>query len=126
MIAPIWSEYPKTLKEDHTQFFLQLSQEKNSQPGKDLRTQLELLDSTLLLFLRNLRQISVSIDDGTKTTGGKFTKDFCRIDYEQYASEMLRIQGARKRFRRLVEDTKYLVVEKSATGMPTEPRRLKA
>lgn len=123
MIAPIWSDYPGKNKENHTQFFLQLSQDKNGQSEKDLRKQLKLLDSTLLLFLRNLKQISVLIDDGTGTVGGKSTKDLCRIDYEQYAGEMLLIQGDRKRYRKLVEDTEYLVVRHIATGMPTEPCR---
>ena len=123
MIAPIWCEYPSNIVEGHTQFLLHICRDKNNQSEKELRKQLKQLDSTLLLFLRNLRQISVAIDDGTQTVGSKFTKNFCRIDYEQYAGEMLRIVGDRKRIRKLDEDTEYLVVRHTATGMPTEPRR---
>lgn len=123
MIAPIWCDYPGALQGGFTQFFLTLSREKTDQSEYDLRGQLRQLDSTLLLFLRNLREISVDIDNGTETKQGKFTKHICRQDYEQYGGEMIKIHGDRQWLRKLPEDAEYLIVRHTATDMPDDPKR---
>lgn len=123
MIAPIWSNFPLPSVDGQTQFYLYLAESKNDELEKQLRKQLRVLDGTLLLFLRNLKLISVAIDDGTHTVEGKFTKFICREDTTDHGGEMVRIFGDRKRLRRLEEDTEYLVVRHMAQDMPEEPKR---
>ena len=124
MVAPIWCPFPTEAAVDTTSFLLHLTcDDKKEKSEKQLRTQLRRLDSTLILFLRKLKQIRIALHDGTGTVGGRFEKHICRDDAVLHGGEMIRVWGDHKRLRRLEEDTDYLVVRHIAKEMPSDIRR---
>lgn len=65
MIAPIWDEFPAVIKPGYTSLFLQLSEDYNR---RGLLDELRSLDSRLLIFLRHLRNITISISEPFRKT----------------------------------------------------------
>ncbi|KAL0929873.1 heterokaryon incompatibility [Colletotrichum truncatum] len=59
-VTPIWCEFPAPVRHGHTSFLLELSEECDKTM---ITKELKALDRTMLLFLRQLKQINVVIDD---------------------------------------------------------------
>ena len=109
---------------DATSFLLYLTcDDKKDKSEQQLRTQLRRFDSTLILFLRKLKEIRIALHDGSGTVGGRFEKVICREDTVLYGGEMIRVWGDHKRLRRLQEDNDYLVMRHTAKDMPSDNRR---
>jgi hypothetical protein len=59
MIAPIWCEFPEAAKPGHTTILMHLAHDCNK---SDLQREIRLLDSRMLIFLRQLRRINIRIE----------------------------------------------------------------
>ena len=60
MIAPVWAEFPATVKPNLTSFFLKLAEECDQD---DLIKDLKSFDPHLLLFLRRIRKVEIQISE---------------------------------------------------------------
>ena len=107
MIAPVWSELPAPIKAGWTSIYLQLS---GSYNRKGLLDELRSLDSRLLIFLRRLRNITVSISEPFRKT---WKRTFSRTE----------IRG---NIIQLIENNKafdYIITRHQVTNMPLESKR---
>jgi Histidine kinase-, DNA gyrase B-, and HSP90-like ATPase len=121
MIAPIWETFPGEMKADNSQFYLQLSKEKESQAEKDLLKQLRLFDSTLLLFLRKLKKIEIFIND--RDWKKRFTNYITRSDTHAHGGELITIKKKWVKTKKADETLQYFVVRHITSDMPIEPKR---
>lgn len=124
MIAPVWEDlqnFPGETQSGITQFYLQLSREKDAQGEEDLSKQLRFFDSTLLLFLRKLKKIDIVVNDHDWTK--RFISHITRWDTQAYGGEMITIKKNWTKTKKADETLRYLVVRHSTTDMPIEPKR---
>jgi hypothetical protein len=110
MIAPILDKFPATARPGWTSFYMQLSQEYNTQ---ELITELRALDPRLLMFLRRLRNIHITIAEGdskvweTNLSRGKSTFEGEEIVQLRHDDVSL----------------SYMVMQYKVGRLPLEPRR---
>jgi hypothetical protein len=129
MIAPIWEDwkdfpgeqYPGHAESDSTQFYLQLSKEKDSHAEKDLLKQLRFFDSTLLLFLRKLKKIEILVNDDDWKK--RFTNHITRSETHAYGGELITIKKKWAKTKKADETLRYFVVRHNTSDMPMEPKR---
>ncbi|KIW74370.1 hypothetical protein Z517_12310 [Fonsecaea pedrosoi CBS 271.37] len=109
MIAPIWESFPEPATPSITSMILQLSPEYDeSQLVSDLKE----FDPRMLMFLRRLKRVTITIQDGNpgwQTTFGKSVG----TSHGETAIELTR-DG---------EVTKYLISSHIAQNLPVEPKR---
>jgi hypothetical protein len=121
MIAPIWESFPGVVKPAFSQFCLQLSKEKDSQADRNLHTQLRYFDSTLLLFLRKLKEIEIFIDDHDWKK--RLTYHIARFDTTAHGGELITIKRKWTKTKKADETLHYFVVRHNTTDMPFERSR---
>ena len=121
MIAPIWEAFPGHTQADHSQFYLQLSKEKDSQAEKDLIKQLRSFDSTLLLFLRKLKKIEIFIND--RDWKKRFNNHVTRTNTHAHGGELITINKNWTKTKKADETLQYFVARHVTSDMPIEPKR---
>jgi hypothetical protein len=110
MIAPIWEEFPEKKSPDHTSFYLQLLGEPTeSEVVADIQT----LDPRILIFLRQLREINLSI---TCADGKTRTQNLRRVDWKDNG-----IQITTLHYDAVSWD--FIVKSHLVSNMPGEPKR---
>ncbi|RYP53097.1 hypothetical protein DL768_001874 [Monosporascus sp. mg162] len=101
LIAPIWSEFPEPTLPGYTSFYLQLSEDCDE---NQITHEIRHLDPTMLIFLRQLRQINLKIVLGE---GHTWTRRLWREDIWASGSLITRLHGGPTPSCYVV--TKYLV-----------------
>lgn len=113
MIAPVWCDFPATTKPGHTTIFMHLAHDCNK---GDLKREVSILDSRMLIFLRQLRRINIEIAD---ETAGSVTlsRSLSRLpDLPVHSASVVTLQQDSKVF-------KYIVSNHTAKRLPLEPKR---
>lgn len=109
MIAPIWESFPETTTPSMTSMLLQLSPDYDE---RRLLSDLKTFDSRMLMFLRRLKEVRITIHEGTSTWKTTLSKSVGSSHNETAVQ--------------LIQDAKtmnYLVSSYTATGLPVEPKR---
>ena len=107
MIAPIWADFPTPIKPGWTSFHLQLSRSYNR---RALLDELRSLDSRLLVFLRRLRNITVSICEPLRKT---WKSSFSRTEI---GKDLIRLEENNK-------SDDYVITRHQVPNMPHESKR---
>jgi hypothetical protein len=111
MIAPIWCDFPANTKPGHTTIFMHLAHDCNK---GDLKREILLLDSRVLIFLRQLRKINIRIETAGNVT---LTRSLSRDpDASIHSASVVTLQQDS-------EISKYLVLNHTAGQLPSEPKR---
>lgn len=113
MMLPIPSNFPPGDRvKDHTQIMLHLKRKEDyKQIGDDLRR----LESQTLLFLRNLEQLDVTIEDEC-TMYKLFTEDWS----PKFGGEVATVSEDK---RQRIETMKYMIERHTVEDLPLDPRR---
>lgn len=107
MIAPIWDDFPVSVKPGWTSLYLKLTDNYN-QSG--LLNELRSLDSRLLIFLRRLRSVTVSISEPLRMT---WKSSFSRAEI---GKDLVRLTENKK-------TCDYIIKRHQVSKMPEEPKR---
>lgn len=110
MIAPIWEEFPEKKPPDQTSFYLQLLGEPTE---SEVVAEIQTLDPRMLIFLRQLREINLSI---TCADGKTRSQNLRRIDKEENG-----IQITTLHYNAVSWD--FIVKSHLVSNMPDEPKR---
>jgi hypothetical protein len=111
MIAPIWCDFPANTESGHTTIFMHLAHD--CKKG-DLRREILLLDSRMLIFLRQLRRINIRIETAGSAT---VSRSLSRLpDVPVRSASVITLQQDSEVF-------KYLVSNHTAKTLPLEPKR---
>jgi hypothetical protein len=113
MIAPIWTDFPILRRCGYTTFYLQLSPDCNKD---NLLKELLALDSRMLIFLRQLRQINIRVE---RTGRAPLCRTLSRLPDSVGASSgpvivTLRQDG---------QVFKYVIFSHKVQNLPQEPKR---
>jgi hypothetical protein len=111
MIAPIWSDFPANTKSGHTSIYMHLAQDCNK---KDLKREILLLDSRMLIFLRQLRRINIRVETASNVTQSRSLSR--HPDVAIRSASVVTLQQDSK-------VSKYIVKNHTAKGLPLEPKR---
>lgn len=110
MIAPVWAEFPATVKPNLTSFFLKLA-EKCDQD--DLIEDLKSFDPHLLLFLRRIRKVELQV---LEAKDRKWSQSLCKTTKSDQKYTITTLSSA---------DTQqqFVTFEHGVVDLPPEPRR---
>ena len=111
MIAPIWCDFPANTKSGHTTIFMHLAHDCNK---GDLQREILLLDSRMLIFLRQLRRINIRIETASSVTLSRSLSRFPDVPIRLASVATLQQDS---------EVFKYLVLNHTAKRLPLEPKR---
>jgi hypothetical protein len=107
-IAPIWEKFPEERIPEFTSFYLQLSKGYDEQRFiQEIRS----IDPAVFLFLRRLRAINLTIEQGEKI----WKTNLSRLDSDTNGEMMTLMQGSTR--------LRYIVRRHSVDGLPPEPKR---
>ncbi|GAB1312416.1 hypothetical protein MFIFM68171_02626 [Madurella fahalii] len=110
-IAPTWAEFPGPVLPGHTSFFLQLSDDCNEE---DIVQDMERLGATLLMFLRQLGQITLT----TMGHDGKArTRKIRRKKLQRNGSLEIMLHDGES-------VSRYFVVKRRVTKLPDDEKRM--
>jgi hypothetical protein len=113
MIAPIWCDFPAAAKPGHTTILMHLGQDCNK---SDLQREIHLLDSRMLIFLRQLRRINIRIEIAGSTTLSRSLSRLPDVPIRSDSASVITLQQDSKVF-------KYIVSKHMAKQLPFEPKR---
>ncbi|KAI8716452.1 HET domain-containing protein [Fusarium sp. LHS14.1] len=110
LIAPIWSEFPESIRPGYTSFYLKLSENADEE---QMSHDIQRLDPTMLLFLRRLREINLK---ATLMDGSTWSQTLRRQDPSTQNSHITQLHRGPT-----VSD--YIVVKHPVSNLPEEKGR---
>lgn len=111
MIAPIWCDFPASTNSGHTTIYMHLAHDCNKE---DLKREILLLDSRMLIFLRQLRRINIRVETANNVT---LSRSLSRLpDVPIRSAFVVTLQQDSK-------VSKYIVKNHTAKRLPLEPKR---
>jgi len=111
MIAPIWCDFPANTNSGHTTIYMHLANDCNKE---DLKREILLLDSRMLIFLRQLRRINIRVETANNVT---LSRSLSRLpDAPIRSAFVVTLQQDSK-------VSKYIVTNHTAKQLPSEPKR---
>jgi len=113
MIAPIWCDFPAAANLGHTTILMHLSHDCNR---GDLQREIRLLDSRMLIFLRQLRRINIRIEIAGSTTLSRSLSRLPDVLFPSDSASVISLQQDSKIF-------KYIVSKHRAKELPFESKR---
>jgi hypothetical protein len=109
LIAPIWADFPEPTLPGYTSFYLQLSENCEDEIIREIRA----LDPTMLMFLRQLRQINLTV---TQADGQVWTRKLWRRDRVADGSLITTLHRGNS-------ISEYIVIKHHALQLPGEDKR---
>jgi hypothetical protein len=111
MIAPIWTPFPHQRKPGYTSMYLQLAEDCDT---SELVNDVKSLDPRLLIFLRKLREISITVEETPASTWKTTLK--CQNVETTEGEELISLLQD--------EDSRsYKIIRHPVSGLPSEPKR---
>lgn len=110
MIAPIWEKFPEEKSPDYTSFYLQLLGEPTE---SEVIAEIQTLDPRMLIFLRQLREINLSITSVDRETR---TQNLRRVDRKDNDIQITTLHYD-------AASWDFILKSHLVSNMPDEPKR---